>query len=520
MEFAMTTPELHSVFDLLEQSAQWYPARRALNDWTYAELLNIVEWRSDRLRAAHRVGEPVLLDAPAGPEWVADFFALLGAGLVAVPVIPGMDPERVMRIARSAPLPAGTAVLVVTSASERSPIAVPLTHANLLADIEALLRVRPGRPGETLLSVLPPAHLFELTAGILTPIALGARIVFCPIPLPNRILDRMRAERVTRVMLVPALFEMLMRAVDERAQLGPAFETFTVGGAALDPRWVEICRRLGIGLEIGYGLTEAGPIVTVGDALRMPAGSCGKPLPGIDVRIGADREVCVRGPNVMAGYHGDARRTARVLRNGWLRTGDYGRMDDAGHLFIEGRRKDAIVPRSGETLWPEEIEESYASPLFRDVCVAPRRGPQGNDEPVLFVVPAVADRDALMREFRRLRSEASPRTRLKEMEIMNRPIPRTADGRILRRELARGIERELRQLIEEATGEDLSRFTAEDDLMAALVIDSLAALRVLALVEHRFEVRFPDDRLGDFHSLRGLMDLIESHEGSKSCVSA
>ena len=73
---------------------------------------------------------------------------------------------------------------------------------------------------------------------------------------------------------------------------------------------------------------------------------------------------------------------------------------------------------------------------------------------------------------------------------------------------------------EEATGEDLSRFTPADDLMAELVIDSLAALRVLALVEHRFGVRFPDDRLGDFHSLGGLMALIESHDEVQSCASA
>ncbi|MHC4940636.1 MAG: AMP-binding protein [Planctomycetota bacterium] len=516
----MTTLEVRTLSDLLARSAARWPERLALDDCNYAELAKSVDLRARSLRLAHRVGEPVLIDRSAGPDWVAQFFAILEAGLVAVPVIPGMDPERVLRIASAASLPAGTAVLVVTSASERSPVAVPLSHANLLCDIDALLSMRPGRPGETLLSVLPPAHLFELTAGILAPIAIGARVVFCALPLPNRILDRMREQRVTRVMLVPALFEMLMKAIDDRAQLGEAFETFTVGGAALDPAWVGACRRMGIGLEIGYGLTEAGPIVSVGDALEMPLGSCGKPLPGIEVRIDPGGEICVRGPNVMAGYHGDKERTARVLRDGWLRTGDYGRRDVEGHLYIEGRLKDAIVPRSGETLWPEEIEEHYTSPLFRDVCVAPRRGPQGNDEPVLFVVPAVADRDALVREFRRLRSEASTRARLKEMEIMNRPLPRTADGRIRRRALALGLERELRALIEETTGEDLSRFGANDDLMAELVIDSLAALRVLAVVEHHFGVRFPDDRLADFHTLNGLMEVIEQHREEKSCASA
>jgi long-subunit acyl-CoA synthetase (AMP-forming) len=293
-----------------------------------------------------------------------------------------------------------------------------------------------------------------------------------------------------------------------------------VGGAAVDPEWVDVARGMGIGVDVGYGLTEAGPIVAVGDAHAMPRGSCGRPLPGIEVRIGRAGEILVRGPNVMGGYHGDPARTAAVMERGWLRTGDFGRLDEDGYLFIDGRSKDAMVPASGETLWPEEIEEFYTSPHFRDVCVAPRRGPFGNDVPVLFVVPAIADPDALQREFKRLRNAASPRARIKEMEIMERPIPRTHDGRVLRRAVADDLEAELRALIEEATGEDLARFRAEDDLMAELVIDSLAALRVLALVEHRFGVRFPDDRLGDFGSLRGLMDLIERERRVPSCASA
>jgi long-subunit acyl-CoA synthetase (AMP-forming) len=311
-----------------------------------------------------------------------------------------------------------------------------------------------------------------------------------------------------------------MRAVPDRAALPRRFERFIVGGAALDPRWAERCRRLGVGLDLGYGLTEAGPIVAVGAALAMPSGACGRPLPGIDVRIGERREILVRGPNVMPGYLGDPGRTARAMRDGWLATGDFGRLDRDGHLFVEGRLKDAVVPDTGETVWPEEIEEHYRSALLKDVAVGVRRGPHGNDVPVLRVVPAVADRAAVVRCVNRLRKAAPARCRVKEMEIMNRPLPRNAAGEIVRREGPPAREQELRALIEEATGEDLSPYSAETDLTAELVIDSLAALRVLALVEHRYDVRFPDDRLGDFRSLRGLMDAIEQRKESSSCVSA
>jgi len=531
----MTIAEMLTLTDLLHEAAERFRTQRAVGELTYGELEARICLRAYELRHEYPTGSPVVLNAPAGVEWVVEFFAILESGLVPVPLLPNMDRERVERLVADRAIHAGTAVLVCTSASERKPIIVRLTHANLLADLRSLRAARRVAPGDTVLSVLPPAHLFELMVGLLGPLSCGARIVHEALPLPRRVLARIRADSVRHVLLVPALFEMIARALvredpasapelaaklrrhpdhcalrrETRAQLGDQFDSFIVGGAAIHPAWKQIAELLGFRLEVGYGLTEAGPVVSMGDVAQLPDGSCGRVLPGIEVATDACGEILVRGPNVMAEYFGDARATAAAFRDGWLRTGDHGRLDSDGHLFIDGRIKDAIVPSTGETFWPPEIEEHYASKLFTEFCVAPRSVRDGNDEAVLFVVPRGADQAELEQEFRRLRRAAPERARVKYMRVVEGPFPRSLDGEVRRRELARERERALRLLIEEATGESLDEYGVDDDLMTECAIDSLAALRVLAMVEQRFDVRFPDDRLGDFRSLARLLDAIE-----------
>jgi long-chain acyl-CoA synthetase len=512
--------------DLVRRSAELWPEEIALapargrqGGWSYAQLRNLQERGASCLRARQMTpGDRALLFLEPCAAWPAAFFATLEAGLVAVPLPPetplpvalgiaafagvraAILSDRTRALAQasdlqclsveqlfdaepeSATTSGGTlsdlALLAFTSGSTQQPRAVELTHANLLANLQALLEVRRAAPGDAFLSMLPPAHLFELLVGQLGPLACGARIVYAPALLPHRLLAAVRDEEITHALAVPALLEVLyeeivsqlieagainperrdqtpaetalrlrqpeISAVDLeklragiRERIGAKFHTLVVGGAALDPAWAEIAAAVGLRLEVGYGLTEASPIVSVALAAESPSGSAGRPLPGMEVRLGDNDEILVRGPNVMRGYYRDPEATAAALDGGWLHTGDRGRIDDQGFLFLSGRLKEALKTASGETLYPEEVEPYYASPLFAEWCVTGLPGPQGNDVPTLFVVPAAppGDEHDLQRAFEDLRAAAPARVRVPHMVCLPGPLPRTALGKIRRRSL-------------------------------------------------------------------------------------
>ena len=368
--------------------------------------------------------------------------------------------------------PDDTALLAFTSGSTGRPRIVEISHENVLSNLRALSEIRKAEPEDAVLATLPPAHLFGLTVGLLGPLVCGARVVFPGPPLPNRLLACLREDDITHALAVPALvYELSAQVLEElrdagavekdfvdrdpgrmaealrsdqsvrrgvRERIGGKLHTLIVGGAALDPAWAGVLSQLGIRLEVGYGLTETSPIVTAGFAGECPLGSAGRALPGIEVRVDGDGEILVRGPNVMRGYFRDRAASAAVFRDGWLRTGDRGRLDDDGFLFVTGRIKEAMVTASGETIYPDEVESHYAHPLFAELCVAPVSARHGNDIPVLFVVPKSPDLldDRIQDAFADLRAAAPTRLRLSRIVRLENPLPRTLSGKIRRRFVA------------------------------------------------------------------------------------
>ncbi|HIM22918.1 MAG TPA: hypothetical protein EYM30_01835, partial [Verrucomicrobia bacterium] len=219
---------------------------------SYRELWGSVQRGAARLAdTGLPKGDRVLLCLEARPEWPAALFAIMHAGLVAVPVVQGMPPEIVAAIATHAgarglvggrdahsELPAvgsiefrftadellapggqalseaatargDVALLAFTSGSTQQPRAVVLTYGNLLADLAALLEVRDAKPGDAFLSILPPAHLFEFMVGQIGPLACGARVVYPVTRLPNRLVESLREDRITHACCVPALLHCL-----------------------------------------------------------------------------------------------------------------------------------------------------------------------------------------------------------------------------------------------------------------------------------------------------------------------
>ncbi|HEY3107200.1 MAG TPA: AMP-binding protein, partial [Chloroflexota bacterium] len=298
------------------------------------------------------------------------------------------------------------AALFFTSGTTGHPKGCEITHANLLSQLAVLGRHIPLGPGCRLASVLPLSHLLELTCGLLYPIAAGAAVHYAPSRRGPDVLRVLQEQRISHMIGVPQLLDLMGRAVEGRmrermpgwavratlaaserlplgarrwlppiravhARLGGHLRMVASGGAALAPATRRLWERLGVRIVEGYGTSECSPVVACGapDG-STPSGHVGRPIEGVEVRLGADGEILVRGPNVMRGYWRDSERTAEVLRDGWYHTGDLGALDAAGNLRVTGRARDLIVLPSGVNVWPADVEEVLRDdPAVRDAAV-------------------------------------------------------------------------------------------------------------------------------------------------------
>lgn len=305
------------------------------------------------------------------------------------------------------------ATIIYTSGSTGVPKGVELTHGGLLSQIDAALRLFPLDPArDRALSCLPLAHVFERMV-VYAYLAAGIPVWFADDVRQAGLL--MREARPTIMTMVPRLAEKLydriaggvdaawvgrralgrwaLRQAEDgdpdavrgiglrlsdgllfrrvRAALGGSLRHVIVGGAALDPRFERFLRNIGVPLHPGYGLTEAGPVVSCNAPAARRTGSVGRVFPGVEMRIAAGGEIEVRGPGVMRGYHRDPAASAAVLApDGWLRTGDLGAVDADGFLRITGRIKELYKTANGKYVCPVPIESALQrDPAVDHACV-------------------------------------------------------------------------------------------------------------------------------------------------------
>jgi long-chain acyl-CoA synthetase len=344
----------------------------------------------------------------------------------------------------AAPDPRDTAILTYTSGTTGRMKGVILTHANLIANARSCLEAVKLRDRDRLLLFLPMFHsLTQLVCVILPPIA-ALPVVVLPGVDRDAIRSALRRHRPTIFIAVPAIYAAMAEKPPGRLHrwLNPV-RLYLSGGAPLP---VEVMRRFEEGwrrpLCEGYGLSEAAPVVSLNpvDGERRP-GSVGRPVPGVGVRIAAPGggdapageigEIAVRGPNVMGGYHERPEETAAALRDGWLFTGDLGRLDADGYLYIVGRRKEVLLYR-GMNVYPREVEEVLAAhPAVAEAAVVgledPRRGEVPHAAVALRPGAAATERDLLAHCRERLARYKVPR----EIRILP-ALPRNATGKVLK----------------------------------------------------------------------------------------
>jgi len=337
------------------------------------------------------------------------------------------------------------AVILYTSGTTGRPKGVALSHANLASNARAAASLYELDRERWSLGVLPLSHsygLVTLNAGNI----LGTKSVLLRWFNPEAVLDAIARFRVQSMAGVPTMYVYLLNYPDADRFDTSSMRSWGSGAAALASEIVEpFEKKFGGRLLEGYGLTEASPVVSTTRLSGVrKLGSVGQPIPGVEVTIlddedralpvGETGEIGVRGPNVMVGYYGLPEETARALRNGWLHTGDVGRLDADGFLYVVERKKDLII-RGGFNIYPREVEEVlYAHPAVAEAAVVGMHDPLMGEEVCAFVAlkgGAAADAAAIIGFCQsRLAKYKCPR------EVRFLPsLPKNPVGKILRKEL-------------------------------------------------------------------------------------
>jgi len=449
-----------------------------------AEVTNVA--RAASVRAAIVDGEA---KRDFGEALEACDAALLDAAAVTAPGDLSLWDEVERQAGRGQPAsPETVASILFTSGTTGAPKGVMLTHGNFCALLAALGRVFDLGPDDRVLSVLPLHHTFEFTCGLLLPLSRGARVAYLDELSGDALSSALGDGRITAMIGVPALWQLLERRIQAQvhargplfstafdaalelnrmlsrtagldlgrllfgvvhAQLGGNIRLLVSGGAALPPETHRFFGGLGLPLAEGYGLTEASPVLTVAPA-GSKAGTVGRPLPGVDVRIAEPDddgvgEVQARGPNVMPGYYKNEEATAAALtEDGWLRTGDLGRMDGRGRLKLVGRAKDVVVTASGENVHLDDVEQRLGPiPGVTEYSLVGLPDPRGGERLGLLAVPADSETElgrqaAHTRARKAIRAAASALpgwSRPGVVHLVDVPLPRTATRKVKRNEV-------------------------------------------------------------------------------------
>ena len=269
------------------------------------------------------------------------------------------------------------ATIIYTSGTTGKSKGVMLTQKNFTDNVTSV--PYKASPGGVCLSVLPIHHAFCLVMDWLKGFSIGA--VVCINDSLMHMVRNMGIFKPKVMLMVPLMVETIYkriaaadpsipRAAIAEKIFGGNLKIIFTGGAHLDPFYIEKFEELGVLVLEGYGMSECSPVISTNMPEDHKAGSIGKPLPNVEVKISETGEILARGTSVMKGYYNMPEETSSTLVDGWLHTGDKGYIDEDGFLFINGRVKNLIILSNGENISPEEIENKLAlAPLVGEVIV-------------------------------------------------------------------------------------------------------------------------------------------------------
>jgi long-chain acyl-CoA synthetase len=370
-----------------------------------------------------------------------------------------------------------------------------LTHGNYLEQCKALTAWYPFWPGVRYLSILPTNHAIDFMVGFIGPFVCGACVVHLRTLRPEFVRDAFVRYRITYVTLVPMILKNLERGLRAKFDALPGWKravlnrmigfnkmltrkrpnvklsrrllpevhtafggdllALITGGAFIEPATPQFFYDLGIPVANGYGLTEAGTVLTVNDLKPFRADTVGKPLPGVELRIlnpDADGigEIAAKSATIMSHYLDDPELTAETIVDGWLLTGDLGRFDGSGHLQLFGRKKNMIVTAGGKNIYPEDIESAFEGIEVKEHCIFAANyiwptKELGQEALVLVVHPDLNQEfgDSIKEDVAARNRGLPDYKRVAGYIPWDKDFPRTASMKIRRAELADEIRKSL-----------------------------------------------------------------------------
>ena len=457
------------------------------------------------------------------------------------------------------------AEIIFTSGATADPKGVVITHKNVLANIvpvekEVVKYRRYARPFAPIrfLNLLPLSHMFGQAMATFVPPMLTGVVVFMRGYNPGDIADQIRSRRVSVLVSVPKILDVLRehalraapsareagiartpglqgsgaaRAVsriagrwwhhrDAHRLFGAKFWAFVVGAAPLDGELEKFWGDLGFAVVQGYGLTETAPIVTLNHPFGTKRGSVGKAIAGVEMKVGPDGEILVRGENVTQGYFNAAEETAKAFEDGWFHTGDIGEIGPDGQVFIRGRKKEMIVTPEGLNVFPDDVERVLNLVAgVRDSAVVGVSSGSGGDERVhaVLVVEPGTDPDAVVRE---ANAKLSDHQRVRRAVIWPEPeLPRTEGTRKLKRAAIRewvksgGIPRHV-QSGSDALAALVARYAGRDQVSPTATIEelglsSLERVELMVALEDAYGARIDESAFAEARSIADLKTLVE-----------
>ena len=346
------------------------------------------------------------------------------------------------------------AVIIYTSGTTGHPKGAMLSHKNLYANVKQARHALEITTDDVFITVLPLFHSFSGTVCLNIPLMVGCTAVLVENFGPGRILDILEKQKVTIFAGVPAMYHGLLQYTPERDHDLSALRLTISGGAPLPVTTLAaIEARFGVPVLEGDGPTECSPATSINPltGVRKP-GSVGIPLPGCEIKIFDDNdnelpvdeigEIVVRGDNVMLGYLNQPEATAEVMTSGWYHTGDLGKIDSDGFVYIVDRKKDMIIT-AGLNVYPREIEEVlFSCPEIADAAVIGLPDALRGEEVVAVVVlkPERAISERAIMAFCR---ERLANYKVPKKVIVRDTLPRGGTGKVVKRLLKKELEMEM-----------------------------------------------------------------------------